>query len=67
MRFPCSILYFRLNKISSFTLSSQERCSSPLIIHEALLWTLSKSLTSFLCWGPQTSMQYSRWSLTRTQ
>jgi len=24
----------------------------------ALLWTLSKSSTSRLCWGPQTSMQY---------
>ena len=46
------ILFFsRLNKYSSLCLSLQEKCSSPLIIFEAPLWTLSRS-TSFLCWGP---------------
>jgi len=33
----------------------------------ALLWTLSKSSTFFLCWGPQTWMQYSSWGLTRAE
>ena len=29
------------------------RCSSPLIIFVAVLWTLSNSSTAFLYWGPQ--------------
>jgi len=61
MRPACSLLFSRLDKPSSFSVSSQERCSSLLIIFMALLWTLSKSSTSFLCWGSQTQMQYSRW------
>lgn len=64
MRFPWNLLSFRLKKLSSFRLSSQKRCSSPWIILVALLWTLSKSSTSFLYWGLQTQMQYSSWSLT---
>ena len=67
MRSPLSLLFSRLNSPSSFSLSSQERCSSPLIIFVALLWTHSNRSTSFLYWGLQTWMQYSKWSLTRAE
>ena len=40
----------RLRELSLFSL---ERCSSPVIILVALLWTHSKSSMSFLYWGPQ--------------
>ena len=43
MRSHCSLLFSRLNKPSSLGLSSQGRCSSPLTIFVALLWTLSNS------------------------
>ena len=36
MRSPHSLLFSKLNKPSSLNLPSQERCSSPLIILEAL-------------------------------
>ena len=65
MRSPWSLLVSKLNKPSSLSLSSQERCSSPLIILVALLWTCYKSSTSFLCWGPQVWTQCCRWDLTR--
>ena len=65
MRSPRSLLFSKLNKRSSLKLSSQERCSSPLIILVALLWTRSKSSMSFLYWGPQAWTQYSRWGLSR--
>ncbi|KAM6346527.1 ubiquitin carboxyl-terminal hydrolase 38 isoform 2-T3 [Podargus strigoides] len=38
----------------------QETCSSPLIIFEPLLWTCSKRSMSFLCWGLQSWIHYSR-------
>ena len=57
----------KLNKPSSLNLSSQERCSSPLAILVALLWTSSKNSTSFLCWGPQAWTQCSTWGLTRAE
>lgn len=44
--------------LSSFSQSSSERCSSPLTISVTLLWTRSKSTTSFLCWEPQTWTHY---------
>ena len=34
------------------------------MIFVALLWTRSKTSMSFLCWGLQNWMQYSRWGLT---
>lgn len=46
---PHSLLFSKLNKPNSFWLHSQERCSSPWIVFLALLWTLSKISTSFLC------------------
>ena len=67
MRSPWSLLFSKLNKPSSLNLSSEERRSSPLIILVALLWTRSKSSTSFLYWGPQAWMQCSRWGLTRAE
>ena len=45
MRSPQSLLFSRLKKPCSFSLSSGERCSNPLIIYVALLWAFSKSLT----------------------
>ena len=67
VRSPWILLYSKLNKLSSLNLSSQQRCSSPLIILVALLWTHSKSSTSFLYWRPQAWMQYSRWGLTKAE
>ena len=67
MRSPQILLLSKQNKPSSLSLSSQERCSSPQIISVALLWTRSKSSTSFLYWGLQAWMQYSRWGLTRAE
>ena len=62
-RFPQSILSSRLNKPSSISLSSQERCSSPLIISVAS----SPTPTLFVYWGPQACMQYHRWGLKRAE
>ena len=61
IRSPWSLLLSRLKSPSSLSLTSKGRCSSSLIIFEALLWTHSNSSMSFLCWGPQNWMQYSRW------
>ncbi|KAK4827490.1 hypothetical protein QYF61_018790 [Mycteria americana] len=66
-RCPQSLLFSRLNNPNSLSLSSQERCSSPRIIFVALLWTCSNRSMSFLCWGPQSRMQYSRRGLTRVE
>lgn len=33
----------------------------------AFLWTWSNKSMSFLCWGPQNWMQFSRWGLTRVE
>ena len=53
MRSPQSLLFSKLNKPSSLNLSSLERCSGALIISVPLLWTHSKSSTSFLYWVPR--------------
>ncbi|KAK4831337.1 hypothetical protein QYF61_017468 [Mycteria americana] len=66
IRSPHSLIFSRLNNPNSLSLSAQERCSSPLIIFVALLWTHSNRPMSFLCWGPQSGMQYSvGWGLMR--
>ena len=52
MRSPQSLLFSKLKKPSSLNLSSQESCSSPLIVFVALLWTHSKSSMFVLYWGP---------------
>jgi len=67
MRSTQSLLFSHLNKRNSLSLSSEEWCSSPLIISVALLWTRSNSFTSFPSGGPQAWMQYTRWELTRTE
>ena len=64
VRSPWSLLFSRLNSPNSLSLSSQERCSSPLINFVALLWTCSNRSMSFFCWGPQNQTQYSRWGLS---
>ena len=50
---PQSFLFSKMNNFSSLRLSSQERCSSPLIIFVVTLWTHSNRSMSFLCWGPR--------------
>ncbi|GAB0184429.1 hypothetical protein GRJ2_000908200 [Grus japonensis] len=54
---PASGKIERLNNPNSLSLSSQERCSSPLIIFVALLWTRSNSSMSFcgpvVLWTPE--------------
>lgn len=52
LRSPQSLLFPKLNNTNSLCLSSQERCSCPLIIFLALLWTHSNM--PFLCWGLDT-------------
>ena len=61
IRSPWSLLLSRLKRPSSLSLTSKGRCSSSLIIFEALLWTHSNSSMSFMCCGPQSWKQYSRW------
>jgi len=61
MRSPQNFLFSRLNKPTSYSLSSQGRCYNPLSTFVALLQTLSNSSPSFLYWRPQTWMQYSSW------
>lgn len=46
-------------------LSSQKRYFIPPIIFMAVLWIHSNRYMSFLCWGHQSWIQYSRWGLTR--
>lgn len=55
IKFPQSLLF---SSTKSLRLSSRERCSSPLVIFLALLWTLSIWFMSFLCWRPQSWMLY---------
>jgi len=44
-----------------------ETCSSPWIFFVALLWTLSKSSTAFLCLEAQIWMQHSSWGFMRAK
>lgn len=50
---PPWTLFSRLNSLSSLSLSSCERCSSPFIIFAALYWSLSTVSMSLLYWGAQ--------------
>jgi len=59
-----------------FLQAKQAQVSQPCFIGEVLqpsdhlcgpLWTLSISPPFFLCWGPQTWMQFSRWGLMRAE
>ncbi|KAK4814559.1 hypothetical protein QYF61_023758 [Mycteria americana] len=49
-KMPPSLLFSRLNRPSSPSLSSWERCSGPLNVFEALCWTLSTLSMSLLYW-----------------
>lgn len=49
---------------NSFSLSLQERCSSPLIILAAFHWTLSSMSSSLLYWGAENWTQYSMCGFT---
>ena len=64
---PSSLLFFRLNKPSSLSLSLYKRWSSPRVIFVTLHWTLSSSSSSFFNWGAQNRVKYSRWGLTRAE
>ena len=66
-RSPLSLLSSRLNNANPLSRSSQEKCSSPLIISMALLWTPSNRSMPFLCWGLQSWMQDARGILTRAE
>ena len=67
IRFPLSLLFPRLNGPGFPSLSSQERCSSPLIILAPLSWTPSSISTSFSHWGAQNWAQWSRCGLTSAE
>jgi len=54
MRSPLSLLFSRLNKPYSLSLSSYGRVPSPLIIFVALLWTLSACPHLFRIAGTKT-------------
>ncbi|CAN8215414.1 unnamed protein product [Coccothraustes coccothraustes] len=66
IRSPLSHLFSRLNKPNSLTLSSQEKCSIPLIILVSFLCTHSNSSLLFLLGTPEL-MQHCRWALTRAE
>ena len=57
---PLSLLFSRLNSLSSFSLSSQESCSCPFVSLVARRWTLSSMSMSLLYWGAQNWTQDSR-------
>lgn len=46
-KIPLNLLFSRRNSSSSFSLSSQKRCSDPFIIFMSLCWTLSSSISYF--------------------
>lgn len=56
MRSPQSILFSRLSNLNFVSLSSEERCSSPLVMLLVLLWTCANRFRSFMFWGPQSWM-----------
>lgn len=47
--------------------SPWERCFILQVIFMTLLWTSSSRFMAFLCWSYQSSVQPSRWCLTRTE
>jgi len=53
VRFYKSFLFSKLNIPSSLSFSSQEMCSSSLVVFVALLWSYSNSFASSLSSGPQ--------------
>ena len=55
------------NEVSPEPSLLQSEQLSNSFIFVVLLWTRSKSSTSFLCWGPQTWMQFCRWGLMRAE
>lgn len=65
----CSVFYHPWSKefLSKANLNFSPFCSNPLINFMALLQTCSNSSVSFLCWGHQSWLQYSGWSLTRAE
>lgn len=63
---PQSLLVWT-EQTSSLSLSSDERCSRPLIILVVLRWTCSWSSMYLLYWEAQNWTQYSRWGLTRAE
>ncbi|NWQ78163.1 KLHL1 protein, partial [Columbina picui] len=64
--YTMSLLFSRLNNPKSLSLYSQ-KYFNPLIIFMALLCTHSDNSMSSLHRGIQSCMQYSRWSLKRTE
>ena len=60
VRSSWSLHFSKQNKPSFLSLSSEERCSSPLNISVALLWSHSNNSSSSLSWGPQAWTQCCR-------
>jgi len=61
MRFPLSLLVPRLNSPSSLSLSSEERCSSALMILTAICWALSSTCMSLLLGNPEAGAVLQLW------
>lgn len=57
---PQSLLTSRLDRPTSLSLSSWDRCFSPQMIFVNLLCTCSGRSMSFLHWEPWSWLQYSR-------
>ncbi|KAK4829029.1 hypothetical protein QYF61_001804 [Mycteria americana] len=60
MRSPPSLLFSKLDHPKVLSHSSQDMPSSPFTSFVALLWTHSRTFTSFLNFGAQNCPQYSR-------
>ena len=67
MRSPQNLLFSKLNKPSSLKPFLIGELLQPSDHLSALLWTRSKSSTSFLYWGPQAWTQHYRWGLSRAK
>lgn len=53
MMSPLSLLFSRLNSANSLSPSSQERCSSPLMVFVAVCWDHSSKSMPLLYWRTQ--------------
>ena len=67
MRSPLSLLFSKLDKPEVLSCSSWDMPSSPFTSFVALLWTHSRTFTSFLNCGAQNCTQASRWGRTNAE
>ena len=64
IRYPLSLLFSKVKSPSSLSLSSQERCSCPLIMFMTLHWTISIMFMSLFYRGTQKRTQHCMCGLT---